>query len=161
MWCLIERKFILDSSLPVKIRTSSTDRQGLPEALGKEGWPTMPAPTGTPPTKEVSLRQRQIIDDFDEVAKELAASTISRRRALKLTAAAIIGSSGLLALFPSMARAQGNVGEMALNVTVVGQGGCKEGEPAISNRSCRTNQCGSKSMCLCAKTVSGRKRCVN
>jgi len=112
-------------------------------------------------SKEVSLRRRQINDDFDEMAKGLAAGTISRRRALKLTAAAIVGSSGLLAVFPSMARAQGTVGEMALNATVVGQGGCKDGEPAISNRSCRANQCGSKRMCLCAKTVSGSKRCVN
>ena len=112
-------------------------------------------------SKETSLRRRQINDGFDEVAKGLAAGTISRRRALKLTAAAIVGSSGLLALFPGFAGAQDTGEGTPLNVTVVGQGGCKEGEPAISNRSCRANQCGSKQMCLCAKTVSGSKRCVN
>lgn len=92
----------------------------------------MPKPIGTPPTKEVSLRQRQIIDGFDEVAKGLAAATISRRRALKLTGMAVL-SGGLLALFPSMARAQGNVGEMALNVTVVGQGDAKKAnQPSVT-----------------------------
>jgi hypothetical protein len=72
------------------------------------------------------------------------------------------GSSGLLALFPGMVGAQGTVGETALNVMVVGRGGCKEGEPAIGNNSCRANQCGDRDgLCFCATTVDGRKRCVN
>jgi hypothetical protein len=42
---------------------------------------------------------------FDELTKELASGAISRRRALKLAGAAILGSTGLLALLPGMARA--------------------------------------------------------
>jgi hypothetical protein len=60
---------------------------------------------------------------LDDLASGLASGTISRRRALKLTGAALLGSSGLLALFPGMAGAQGTVGETALNVMVVGRGG--------------------------------------
>ena len=42
---------------------------------------------------------------FDELTKGLASGTISRGRALKLTGAAILGSAGLLSLFPGVAGA--------------------------------------------------------
>jgi hypothetical protein len=57
---------------------------------------------------ELSLPQKQIIDGFDEAAKGLAAGTISRRRALKLTGTALLGG-GLLALFAGVAGAQVSV----------------------------------------------------
>jgi hypothetical protein len=91
---------------------------------------------------------------FDELASALANGTISRRRALKLAGAAMLGSTGLLAFFPRKAAAQ----------TL---GGCPEDEPAISDRRCPTNECGPADCpspvlaCLCAVTVSGKKRCVN
>jgi hypothetical protein len=49
--------------------------------------------TGTQPT-------------FDELARGVADGTISRARALKLTGAALLGSTGLLSLFPGLAGAQ-------------------------------------------------------
>jgi hypothetical protein len=98
---------------------------------------------------------------FDELSRELASGTISRRRALKLAGAAILGSTGLLSLFPGAAGAQNTLDQMGLTAAAVGQGGCAEGEPAINNRECRPNPCGGNRNCLCAETVSGNKRCVN
>lgn len=97
---------------------------------------------------ELSLPQKRIIDGFDEAAKGLADSTISRSQALKLTATALLGG-GLLALFPGMAGAQ-----------VSTQQGCA-GRSAISNRRCPLSYCGGSTNCVCAKTVGGAKRCVN
>ena len=87
---------------------------------------------------------------FDELSRGLASGAISRRRALKLAGAAILGSMGLLSLFPGAAGAQ-----------AVGQGGCAEDEPAISNGACPLNSCGDNRNCFCAVTVNGTKRCVN
>jgi hypothetical protein len=56
----------------------------------------------------LSFPQKRIIDGFDEAAKGLAAGTISRRRALKLTGTALLGG-GLLALFAGVAGAQVSV----------------------------------------------------
>jgi hypothetical protein len=96
---------------------------------------------------------------FDELTKELASGAISRRRALKLAGAAILGSTGLLALFPGMARASelNVLDEMV--VVADTDPGCR-GEPAISNQGCRAGLCGGNQNCICAKTVSGHKRCV-
>jgi hypothetical protein len=43
---------------------------------------------------------------FDELARGIAEGNISRGRALKLAGAAILGSTGLLSLFPGLAGAQ-------------------------------------------------------
>ncbi len=98
--------------------------------------------------RELSSPHKLIIDTFDEAAKGLAASTIPRRRALKLTGSALLGG-GLLALFPGVAGAQ-----------VSTQQTC-EGRPAINNQQCPITPCGGRSNCFCAETVSGAKRCVN
>jgi hypothetical protein len=104
---------------------------------------TMP---GDGSTEELGFSQKRIIDGFDEVAKGLAAGAISRRRALKLTGAALL-SGGLLALFPGVAGAQNSTG-------------C-QGRPAINNRVCPETNCRDNPDCLCATTVAGNKRCVN
>jgi hypothetical protein len=96
---------------------------------------------------------------FDELSQGLAAGAISRRRALKLAGAAILGSTGLLALFPRAAGAQSIVSD---GVSVAGHKnpGC-QGERAISNRRCPFNICGREHYCVCAETVGGEKKCVN
>ena len=43
---------------------------------------------------------------LDELARGIADGTVSRGRALKLTGAALLGSTGLLSLFPAVAGAQ-------------------------------------------------------
>jgi hypothetical protein len=98
--------------------------------------------------RELSLSQKLIIDGFDQAAKGLAASTISRRRALKLTGTALLGG-GLLALFPGAAGAQVNVAQ-----------GCA-GQMAVNNKTCGGAPCGGNPQCVCARTVSGEKRCAN
>jgi hypothetical protein len=95
---------------------------------------------------------------FDEVSKGLASGAISRRRALKLTGAAILGSTGLLALFPGVAGAQTIVG--GTQPAVVLAGGCQDAR-AINNRRCNPDSCGGNQNCFCAETVSGNRRCVN
>ena len=97
---------------------------------------------------------------FDELSRGLAGGTISRRRVLKLAGVAILGSTGLLSLFPRMAGAQSSV----YGRTVTAQqfsGGCAEDEPAINNRACIGNMCGGNRNCFCAETVTGKNRCVN
>jgi hypothetical protein len=89
----------------------------------------------------------QFVDGLDEVARGLAAGTISRGEAIKLGGAALLGSMGVLSLFAGKAEAQGVC----------------EGIPAISNERCPEQRsicgpCGTS--CRCARTVSGRKRCV-
>ena len=93
----------------------------------------------------------QLVDGLDEVARGLASGTISRGEAIKLGGAALLGSMGVLSLFPGKAGAQ---------VTV--QGVCTN-KPAINNTRCpiRRAGCGVCPTCLCAKTVSGTKRCLN
>jgi hypothetical protein len=109
--------------------------------------------------EEVSLPHKRIIDGFDEVAKGLAAGTISRRRALKLTGSALLGG-GLLALFPGVAGAQSNIVDETDPTLAASDPGCR-GEPAINNRRCPANNCGGDRRCFCNETVSGEKRCVN
>ena len=99
---------------------------------------------------------------FDELSQGIASGAISRRRALKLAGAAILGSTGLLSLFPRVAGAQSIV-DQADDVTVSShrQPGCS-GERSIDNNSCAFNQCGPEhQQCFCARTVSGENRCVN
>jgi hypothetical protein len=109
--------------------------------------------------EEVSFPKKRIIDGFDEVAMGLAAGTISRRQALKLTGTALLGGS-LLAMFPSVGGAQSLVPEDEVGVEGHRNPGC-EGEAAINNRKCPFNRCGPGHGCVCAETVDGRKRCVN
>jgi hypothetical protein len=115
-------------------------------------------PTEESRQEEVSLPQKLITDGFDEVAKGLAAGTISRRRALKLTGTALLGG-GLLAMFPGVAGARSITPDDEVSVAGHRNPGCK-GEAAINNRRCPSNFCGHPN-CHCAQTVSGRKRCVN
>jgi hypothetical protein len=88
----------------------------------------------------------RFVHSLDEVAKGLAAGTISRGEAIKLGGAALLGSMGLISLFPAEAEAQGLC----------------ENKPAISNRRCLSERgrCGACPFCFCAKTVSGNIRCV-
>jgi hypothetical protein len=119
-----------------------------------------PMPTEEDNRQELSFQQRLITDGFDEVAKELAAGTISRRRAIKLVGTALLGS-GLLAMFPDVAGAQSSIvpGDQ---VSVAGHNnpGC-QGEAAINNGRCPFNICGRKHRCVCATTTGGNKRCVS
>ena len=84
---------------------------------------------------------------FDDLAKGLAEGIISRGTAIKLSCAALLGSMGLLSLFPGVAGAEGLC----------------EGVPAINNRRCplEASVCGACPGCQCAVTVSGRKRCLD
>jgi hypothetical protein len=56
---------------------------------------------------ELGFPNSHLVDSLDEVAKGLAAGTISRGRAIKLGGAALLGSMGLLSLFPGKAGAEG------------------------------------------------------
>jgi hypothetical protein len=96
---------------------------------------------------------------FDELSQGLASGAISRRRALKLAGAAVLGSTGLLALFPRAAGAQ-NIMEETRPTIARSDPGCR-GEPAINNRRCPENRCGGGPECVCAETVRGDKKCVN
>jgi hypothetical protein len=98
-------------------------------------------------SRDLSFPQSQLVhESLDEVAKGLAEGTISRGKAIKLSGAALLGSIGLLSLFPGVAGAD--------------EGPC-EGVPPISNRQCPEAPCGRCPDCLCARTVSGRKRCLD
>jgi hypothetical protein len=95
--------------------------------------------------RELSFPQSQLALSLDEVAKGLAEGTISRGQAIKLGGAALLGSIGLLSLFPGVAGAQG---------------GCED-KQAINNRRCPESPCGRCPDCFCARTVGGRKRCLD
>jgi hypothetical protein len=95
---------------------------------------------------------------FDELSQGLASDAISRRRALKLAGAAILGSTGLLALFPRAAGAQ-SIMDQTEPTIAASDPGC-QGEPAINNRRCPENNCRGRFDCLCAETVHGDKKCV-
>ena len=86
---------------------------------------------------------------FDEVSRALAAGTISRGRALKLAGAALLGSTGLLSMFPSVAEAEVQVADAQ----------CERGR-AINNRRCSINQCRNRFDCYCAATTECERRCV-
>ena len=95
----------------------------------------------------------RFVDGLDEAAKGLAAGTISRGRAIKLGAAALLSSLGLFSLFEGEAGAQ----QAAV------RGAC-ENKPAISNNKCplhSQSRCGACPSCTCARTVGGRKRCLD
>jgi hypothetical protein len=96
---------------------------------------------------------------FDELSQGIASGAISRRRALKLAGAAILGSTGLLALFPRAAGAQSSIMDKTGPTIARSDRGCR-GEPAINNRRCVDNPCGGQIDCLCAETVRGDKKCV-
>jgi hypothetical protein len=96
---------------------------------------------------------------FDELSQGIASGAISRGRALKLASAAVLGSTGLLALFPRAAGAQ-SIEEETGPTIAVSDPAC-QGEPAINNRRCPENRCEGDPECACAETVSGDKRCVN
>ncbi len=87
---------------------------------------------------------------FDELAKGLATGALSRRQALKLAGAALLG--GAFGFFSLQGPALGQVEAAAA---------CSG--PAIDNDRCVANRCGGtrRRPCLCAETVSGNKRCVN
>jgi|SRR5215217_3381952 len=100
---------------------------------------------------ELGFPNSRLVDGLDEVARGLAAGTISRRRAIKLSGAALLGGVGVLSLFPHRAGAQ-----------VTTQDLCS-GKPAISNRKCPQEEsfCGTCPGCQCARTLSGKKRCLD
>ena len=103
---------------------------------------------------ELGFPNGQFVDSLDDVARGLAAGTISRGRAIKLGGAALLGSMGVLSLFPNRAGAQ----------EVTTQAGLCRNKPAISNRRCPDPEeahCGVCPECQCVRTVSGAKRCVN
>jgi hypothetical protein len=95
---------------------------------------------------------------FDELSQGIASGAISRRRALKLAGAAVLGSMGLLALFPRAAGAQSIMDETEATIAA-SDPGCR-GEPAINNRRCPENTCRGRFDCACAETVHGDKKCV-
>jgi len=89
----------------------------------------------------------QFVAGLDEVAKGLAGGTISRRRALKMTGAALLGAA-LVPFSSAPAEAAGR---------------CRN-RPALSNRRCTEAAiCHSSAtqLCVCARTVSGDKKCVD
>ena len=101
---------------------------------------------------ELGFPNSEFVDGLDEVAKGLAAGTLSRGKAIQLGGAALLGSMGLLSLFEGKAGAQ-----------VTGQGACTN-KPAISNKHCPGGSrsfCGVCPSCQCAKTVGGEKKCLN
>jgi hypothetical protein len=84
---------------------------------------------------------------FDDLAKGLDDGTVSRSRALKLTAGALLGSA-LIPLFsssPAEARRRRNP--------------CRGKTPLCEGGS--TENCKGTSGCFCARTVEGGKKCVD
>jgi hypothetical protein len=79
---------------------------------------------------------------FDDLASGLASGTISRRRALKLAGASLLGAAGLLgSANPAEARAM-----------------CPRHGTGCSRR-CTGNR-KARNFCFCIRQVSGRRRCV-
>lgn len=95
----------------------------------------------------------------DELSRGLVSGTNPRRRALKLTGAAILGSSGLLALFPGVGRAS-ELNVLDEMVVVANTDPGYRREQAISNQRCRASLYGGNRNCVCAETAGGDKRCV-
>jgi|SRR5215208_877307 hypothetical protein len=100
----------------------------------------------------LGFSNNQLADALDEVAKGLAAGTISRGRAIRLGGAALLGSMGLLSLFPAVSEAE--VQGACEGRAVVNNKVC----PAIELTRCRPN---SGRSCSCFKTVSGNTRCID
>ncbi len=97
----------------------------------------------------------RFVDGLDQVAKGLAAGRISRGRAIKLSGAALLGSLGLLSLFPAAATAEVSVQAACTGRAAVNNRVC----PRMENTRCRPNLLGR--LCACFKTVSGATRCVD
>ena len=96
--------------------------------------------------RELSFPQSQLVDSLDEVAKGLAGGTISRRRALKMAGAALLGAAVVPFSSASPAEAQET---------------CRN-RPALSNRRCTAEAiCHELPLCACARTVRGNKRCID
>jgi hypothetical protein len=79
-------------------------------------------------------------EDFDNLTRALASQTISRRRALRLAAASVLGAAGL-----SVAAREA------------------EAAPSCPRRGagCERRCTNTRKDCSCIRTVSGRRRCVH
>jgi hypothetical protein len=90
---------------------------------------------------------------LDGLASGLASGTISRKRALKLAGAAVLGSTGLLGLSSRRSEAQ---------VTFEG---CSREDPFVNNQECPSATCGPTPCanldCRCVLTRQGGVRCVD
>jgi hypothetical protein len=87
------------------------------------------------------------VPSLDDLSRELASGTISRRRAMKLTAGALLGSA-LIPLFsssPAEARRRNPCRGKNVLCEQQRRQGCKRSNPN----------------CVCARTVEGGKRCVD
>jgi hypothetical protein len=107
---------------------------------------------------------------FDALAKGLASGTISRRKALKLAGAAILGG-GVLALFPQPAEAAecGNSAGCGLRCKNTGKCRCVRTtannvrcvRPCCSGRTCNNSgDCRSKEVCMttsCCGSPGGKR----
>jgi hypothetical protein len=81
---------------------------------------------------------------FDDLASALASENISRRRALKLAGASLLGAAGLL----------GSANAAQAVPT------CPSSGPAIRSCERRCTGTGTRKVCFCIRTVAGNKRCV-
>jgi hypothetical protein len=103
---------------------------------------------------------------LDALTRGMASRTLSRGRALQLVSAAILGGSGLPALFSRLAGAQSTASEPTVASGFEGSpiqasdAGCRAG-PAIDNHRCPENQCRGRLDCFCATTAGGDKVCAS
>jgi hypothetical protein len=81
---------------------------------------------------------------FDDLASALASENISRRRALKLAGASLLGAAGLL----------GSANAAQAVPT------CPRSGPAIRSCERRCTGTGTRKICICIRTAGGNKRCV-
>jgi hypothetical protein len=87
---------------------------------------------------------------FDQLAKGVATGDLSRRRALRLAAGALLGATGIASLAAPAAATHR-------------RRGCRD-KPAISNRRCPPGTLCHDTVggeCHCARTTEGDKRCVD
>ena len=89
------------------------------------------------------------VPSLDDLSRELASDTISRGRAIKLTAGALLGTA-LIPLFSSPAEARRRR-----------RNPCKGKTPICTSTPGTTENCKGNSQCFCARTVEGRKKCVD
>jgi hypothetical protein len=81
---------------------------------------------------------------FDDLASALASENISRRRALKLAGASLLGAAGLL-----------GTATAAQAVPT-----CPRSGPPIRSCDRRCTGTGTRKICTCIRSVSGKKNCV-
>ena len=81
---------------------------------------------------------------FDDLASALASENISRRRALKLAGASLLGAAGLL----------GSANAAQAVPT------CPRSGPPIRSCDRRCTGTGTRKICTCIRSVSGKKNCV-